>query len=110
MAAPKSIKDYLGKKLNLPHTYWGADAKAHYPDNWKTGSQLVTLSQYRKAQNGDEESLVFKADDDDEYLITLTSLKTYWARKLFLEQRTFVSVPLLAFLCCVCRISACLAS
>ena len=84
MAAPKSLQDYVGKELRLPHRWWGdVIARKSYPDEWKTGYQLVTLGKFVPAKKGNVDSLQFVADDGEDYLIIEKELKQYWKEKRF---------------------------
>lgn len=105
MAAPKEIKMYLGKTLNLPHTFWGEDAKVCYPNDWKTGSQLVTLATYTPAKKDKAERLSFKADDGKMYDIVLKELQVAWRQKRFIEQGTSICYTFLV-LDAVCAAAA----
>ena len=88
MAAPTEIKDYLGKKVHLPHSYWGKnDAKTYYPGEELNGSRCYTLIDYQPAEGDDSESLGFDVEKDDRYRIVLQSLRTYWREKRFDEQQ-----------------------
>ena len=105
MATPSTIKDYLGFKLHLPHTFWGPiDGKKSYPDDYKTGSRLVVLKKYLPADDGNVESLVFIAEDEEEYRIDLQSLKTYWSQKRFDQQSRHMFCMFVCLVCCGCDI------
>lgn len=112
MAPPKHIKDFLNKTVHLPHSYWGKKvSQQYYPDDWKTGSQLVKLTKYHAAKGDDHESLSFMADDNDDYKIFLQSLKTYWVEKRFDgTYNMFLSFPvacLLSLRCFDCAFGFC---
>ena len=79
MAAPKTIKEYIGKVLLLPHRWWGDKiAKDSYPQDWQKGHTEITLKNYVPAKGTDVESLQFVTDDGEEYLIVEKDLKRYW--------------------------------
>ena len=85
MAAPKCIKDYIGKTLLLPHLFWGeAEARGSYPNDWGKGHAEVTLLENRPATRKEVERLTFKADDGQTYVIPEDLLKQYWNEKRFL--------------------------
>lgn len=101
MGAPSTIKEYIGLELHLPHTFWGPDdGEKFYPGEYKTGSRLVVLKKYIPADNDNVESLSFTAEDNDDYRIDLTSLKTYWSQKRFNHQSIHMFRKFVLLLCC----------
>ena len=84
MAPPLCIKDYIGKVLLLPHTWWGEKvAKESYPNDWRKGHSEITLLEYVSKKRNKVESLRFEADDGETYVIAEEDLKKFWTDKRF---------------------------
>ena len=84
MAAKKPLKFFENKELLLPHTFWDDDeSKELYGENWATGASLVKLGNMMRKQRNHDKCIVFNAEDDEDYLINITTLRQYWDEKRF---------------------------
>lgn len=84
MATSEALQKYFGKDLRLPHLWWGEKvAQTHYPVDWQHGHSVVKMTGHISKTRGKEESLTFKAEDGETYVIGKTDLDLFWEEGRF---------------------------